>query len=413
MAAVDTVFCARCKGSVAREDAVKKSTHTYVHKDCHSLQVYVARLTWPQDLAFEGAEKEEFFSKASRCRDPTTGKVCLNKLRNEVTRILTTRRIQQMKDSTVSPFRPLDYWKTMGFDTEKIRANCPFEEHPQGLGRCYQVSLHSEESNNICEQMAQESMRIELKARKRTLPAAPVPRALKDKATDDVEEADKDAAAEVLADLEEALADLTEDEEEVQEARNRSKAEAKDKKKQAAKDKKEAAKAKKKQEQEERKRQNELFNLASKANRFLAQPLVKVTKARDLVAKDKTASELVRESICSAHTQMQEWQTAALQTVLKRAKTPDAKLQDLPFTNFKELQQQVQEHLTLAATVKPLAKAKAKTRAGGRKRPREEKDAKDGEEESDKEESKEKDDDSVKCETAEETQVTDAASADS
>ena len=97
------VRCSRCKGLLTRGQSVRKNAYSFLHPACHSLQVYVARLDWPADLAFQGAEKEEFFKNASRCRDPVTGKISLARLRNEVARVLTTRKFRRPRTRSKAP----------------------------------------------------------------------------------------------------------------------------------------------------------------------------------------------------------------------------------------------------------------------------------------------------------------------
>ena len=188
------------------------------------------------------------------------------------------------------------------------------------------------------------------------------------------EKAEGFSAAE-QAELEEAPNDLSSDEEDAQKTKDAAKAQSKEQKRVAKKQKKEDQKQQKLQEQKQKKRNRELHALANKANRYLLAPLAKLQKAKDMAGKSKTVSDME----CLTHQQLVEWHSAALALVLKAAKNPSAKLDELPFASFQDLDAQVKEYLGLAETVKtkgsadkaskkPKAKAKATAKATTRKR---------------------------------------------
>ena len=274
--------------------------------------------------------------------------------------------MQEARDKVESPYMPLAHWERLGFDPALVVANCPKESHSQGLGDTYQVCLHSEVALSISQKVAEETLKIDLKARKRSSQAAlknkPAALALQDKPA---EEAEGFSAAE-QAELEEALNDLSEDEEDAQMAKDAAKAQSKEQKRLANKQKKEDQKQQKLQEQKQKKRNRELHALANKANRNLVAPLAKLQKAKDMAGESQAVSDMVRESVCSAHQQLVQWHSAALALVLKAAKNPSAKLDELPFASFQDLDAQVKEYLALAETVKtkaPAGKAGKKTKA--------------------------------------------------
>lgn len=81
---------------------------------------------------------------------------------------------REKRDGYAGEWQPLTYWELKGYDTERIKATCPMEEH-SALGETYKVSIHTESDETLHAQAEQRITQMESDAQQRRLAAASAP----------------------------------------------------------------------------------------------------------------------------------------------------------------------------------------------------------------------------------------------
>lgn len=148
--------CRKCKNELKdlKVQCKGKSTPCMVCDYCNRGSVMLARhATWPCPKWCQLSEEQHalFFQEVVEIqKDPTTGSdkgLTWPSLRELLKKFLCRRMhsIQETEAAQGGEFLPLSVYKTQGYDTEKIKANCPpqdKEEHPV-LGLTYRLSIKS------------------------------------------------------------------------------------------------------------------------------------------------------------------------------------------------------------------------------------------------------------------------------
>jgi len=134
MADSKMALCAKCRLEKAADAGFQRHAGgAWVCHECHATANYLNRLNLPSSLTTMSEEARlDFFRSASELRD-SSGRICLEKVKVSLSRVLRHVLTKQMIDAYHAPFLPLSAWEQKGFDVEKIEketAEKDKEEHP-------------------------------------------------------------------------------------------------------------------------------------------------------------------------------------------------------------------------------------------------------------------------------------------
>jgi hypothetical protein len=117
---------------------------SFICKPCNTKRSTLSQMFghWPVELfkALTVEQQTEFWRAESK------GKV---QVQNTLVKNVTDARIEVIKNSTIGQYLPLSVYKTMGYDTDAIHANCKDVEEHEVLGTTYKVDLKSVTTDDV------------------------------------------------------------------------------------------------------------------------------------------------------------------------------------------------------------------------------------------------------------------------
>ena len=99
---------------------------------------------------------------------------CCSRARAMLKKCMVQEVRREKRGGYAGEWQPLTYWELKGYDTERIKATCPMEEH-SALGETYKVSIHTESDETLHAQAEQRITQMESDAQQRRLAAASAP----------------------------------------------------------------------------------------------------------------------------------------------------------------------------------------------------------------------------------------------
>jgi hypothetical protein len=137
-----TWACSKCKLEKPIGNAV--GCASFICKQCNTKRSTLSQMFghWPVQLfaALTVEQQTEFWRSESK------GKV---QVQNALVKKVTDARIEVIKNSTIGQYLPLSVYKTMGYDTDAIQANCKDVEEHEILGTTYKVDLKSVTTDDV------------------------------------------------------------------------------------------------------------------------------------------------------------------------------------------------------------------------------------------------------------------------
>eukprot|EP00438_Fugacium_kawagutii_P017618 Skav201060 [mRNA] locus=scaffold2848:87266:90539:- [translate_table: standard] len=169
-----------CAPSVAlKVDAVYNKSHRvdlrYTCKACHALLATFQRRGLQLQSVLSEGQLVKFLVEAKEERSNCEGgRLAFAKGRTMLKKHMVEETLTRQSDSNTGEWQPLSFWELRGYDTAKIQAEAPWEDHAL-LGRTYKVAVHKDSTETVSTQMERRLVELEEEAlrKKSTVASAP------------------------------------------------------------------------------------------------------------------------------------------------------------------------------------------------------------------------------------------------